>query len=215
MGKPITYPIIGRQIAPLFSGYAKGQEGVSVFDDIKDVVLDMVRIKQNLSRTLAKNSSPHLVTPASILVENDEGKVDINTQGMLLPMNQGDTAPFYLQWDTNAEAAKFQIEEHWKAYFALTSIPRMVFEPSTGSATSGESLKRMMFPFVSSLSKLAEANKSLIRQALVMYDNYLLANGLPRLVTTTPIIDIPYAKIFIDNEVSTNTPKEAEDERVD
>jgi hypothetical protein len=191
--------IIGRQVVPLFSGYAKGQEGVSIFDDIKDIVIDMVRIKQNLSRSLERNSSPHLAAPAAILVENEQGKVSVNTQGMLFPMNQGDTPPFYLQWDTNADAAKFQMEEHWKAYFALTSIPRMVFEPSaTGGATSGESLKRMLFPFISSLSKLREANKSLIRQSLVMYDNYLLVNGLKRLTNTTPEIDIPYANVFAD-----------------
>lgn len=213
-GTSIEKPIAGRQIAPLFSGYAKGQEGVSIFDDIKDVVIDMVRIKQNLSRSLAKNSSPHLVAPAGILTENEQGKIDINTQGMLFPIAQGDASPFYLQWDTNAEAAKFQMEEHWKAYFALTSIPRMVFEPSTGSATSGESLKRMMFPFVSSLAKLREANMSLIRQLLVIYDNYLLVNGMQRLTTTEPLIDIPYADIFLDN-ANVVEQKEDKDEQLD
>lgn len=199
--KSDTTSIDGRQIAPLFTGYAKGQEGVSVFDDIKDVVLDMVRIKQNLSRSLERNSSPHLVAPSNILVENDQGTIDINTQGMLFPLNQGDKKPFYLQWDTNSDAAKFQMEEHWKAYFALTSIPRMVFESSTGDSTSGESLKRMMFPFVSSLAKLREANISLILQLLVIYDNYLLTNGLKRLATTTPTVEIPYNKVFVDTEV--------------
>lgn len=215
IGKAVKTSIIGRQIVPLFSGYAKGQEGVSIFDDIKDIVIDMVRIKQNLSRTLERNSSPHLAAPAAIIVTDDEGKIHINTQGMLFPMNQGDEKPFYLQWDTNAEAAKFQMEEHWKAYFALTSIPRMAFEPSTGgNATSGESLKRMMFPFVSSLAKLREANKSLIRQLLVMYDNYLLSKGLPRLTTTEPIIEIPYTNIFIDSMDNTK-PEEDKDGSVD
>lgn len=214
----VKHSITGRQIAPLFSGYAKGQEGVSVFDDIKEVVFDMVRIKQNLSRSLERNSSPHLAAPSGILVDNGDGNIDINTQGMLFPMNVGDTAPFYLQWDTNADAAKFQMDEHWKAYFALTSIPRMVFEPSVGGgATSGESLKRMMFPFISSLAKLKESNISLIQQLLVIYDNYLLANGLQRLTTVTPEIDIPYAIIFLDtsNEVEDSTvpkaPQEDED----
>lgn len=201
VGDTTKTSIIGRQVAPLFTGYAKGQEGVSVFDDIKDIVIDMVRIKQNLSRSLEKNSSPHLAAPAGILVENDEGNVSINTQGMLFPLNQGDVAPFYLQWDTNAEAAKFQMEEHWKAYFALTSIPRMVFEPSTsGAGNSGIALKRMLFPFISSLAKLAESNKSLIRQLLVIYDNYLLSNGLQRITSTTPKIEIPYSDIFLDME---------------
>ncbi len=200
IGVTIVNMIVGRQIAPLYSGYAKGQEGVSVFDDIRDIVFDMVRIKQNLSRSLERNSSPHLAAPAAILVENDQGKVDINTSGMLFPLNPGDEKPFYLQWDTNADAAKFQMEEHWKAYFAMTSIPRMLFEPSTGSASSGEALKRMLFPFLSSLAKLKSANFVLIRQLLVMYDNYLLTKGLPRLPTTTPEILMDYDKIFVDTE---------------
>lgn len=215
IGKAVKTSIAGRQIVPLYAGYAKGQEGVSIFDDIKDIVIDMVRIKQNLSRSLERNSSPHLVAPESILVKNDKEKIEIKTQGMLFPLSQGDSNPFYLQWDTNADAAKFQMEEHWKAYFALTSIPRMAFEPSTGgNATSGESLKRMMFPFVSSLAKLREANKSLIRQLLVMYDNYLLSKGLPRLTTVTPEIEIPYANIFIDS-IDNELPKEVKDESVE
>lgn len=210
VGEPLIVSIVGRQVAPLYSGYAKGQEGVSVFDDIKDIVFDMVRIKQNLSKTLERNSSPHLVAPAGILVESEGGKIDINSDGMLFPMNAGDSAPFYLQWDTNADAAKFQMEEHWKAYFAMTSIPRMIFEPSTGGTTSGEALKRMIFPFISSLAKLRTANISLIRQLLVMYDNYLLANGLPRLTTTTPTITLNYEKLFEDVK-ETNNVKERGD----
>lgn len=208
IGKSLEVDIVGRQVVPLFTGYPKGQEGISVFDDIKDIVLDMVRIKQNLSRSLERNSSPHLAAPAGVLVENEAGNVEINTQGMLLPINKDDAKPFYLQWDTNSNAAQFQMEEHWKAYFATTSIPRMVFEPDSGggNATSGVSIKRMMFPFVSSLAKLAESNKSLIRQLLVMYDNYLLVNGIKRLPTTEPIIEIPYSNIFIDVTESTGKP---------
>jgi hypothetical protein len=212
VGNEVSTIIVGRQIAPLYSGYAKGQEGISVFDDIKDIVFDMVRIKQNLSRSLERNSSPHLAAPAAILVENEEGKVQINTSGMLFPLNPGDEKPFYLQWDTNSDAAKFQMEEHWKAYFALTSIPRMLFEPSIGSQSSGEALKRMMFPFLSSLAKLRTANYALIRQLLVMYDNYLLAHGQPRLPTTTPEILLDYDTIFMDADkaqaVSRVEPKE-------
>jgi len=215
VGATLSTIIVGRQIAPLYSGYAKGQEGVSIFDDIKDIIFDMVRIKQNLSRSLERNSSPHLAAPASILVENKQGNVEIDTQGMLFPMNAGDVSPFYLQWDTNADAAKFQMEEHWKAYFAITSIPRMMFEPSTGSASSGEALKRMLFPFLSSLAKLRTANYTLIRQLLVMYDNYLLAHGKPRLKTVTPTIALDYDKIFIDEqnikvEKETNTTEQEE-----
>lgn len=209
VGKVITLPIDGRQIAALYAGYAKGQEGVSVFDDIKDIVIDMVRIKQNLSKSLERNSNPHLAAPAGILVEDEQGTVKVNTQGMLFPMNPGDEKPFYLQWDTNAEAAKFQMEEHWKAYYATTSIPRMLFEPSIGGQTSGEALKRMLFPFLSVLSKLKTNNFALIRQLLVMYDNYLLVKGLPRLPTTTPTITMDYDKIFEDADLQ-NVPSEPE-----
>jgi len=190
--------IIGRQVSPLFNGYAKGQEGTSVFDDIKDTIIDMVRIKQNLSMSLQRNSRPHLVAPAAILQEDKNGKIDINTEGMLFPLNVGDEKPFYLQWDTNANAAKFQMDEHWKAYFSMTSIPRMLFEPSKGTAASGKALKRMLFPFVSALAKLKTNNKSLIRQMLVMYDNYLLSQGLPRLPSVDPTIEIEYEDIFKD-----------------
>lgn len=220
VGKVVTTKIAGRQIAPLYSGYAQGQEGVSVFDDIRDIVIDMVKLKSILSASVARNSRPHLVAPAGILVEDEDGKIAYNSEGMLFPVNPGDIKPFYLQWDTNADATKFLMEEHWKAYYAITSIPRMLFEPSTGIASSGEALKRMLFPFLSSLSKLRRANIALINQLLVMYDNYLLVNGLPRLKTVTPEIRMDYDKVFEDtnekkydsnNNLITDKSAEAQD----
>ena len=209
VGSPIKNKIVGRQVATLFNGYAKGQEGLSIFDDIKDIVVDMVRIKQSLSKSIERNSRPHLVAPASILTENANKNIDIDTNGMLFPVEPNDAAPFYLQWDTNAEASKFQIQEHWNSYFALTSIPKMIFDPSTGGMnTSGEALKRILFPFLSSLSKLRTANISLIKQLLVIYDNYLLANGLQRLETTAPEIEIPYDRIFEDTDTVIEPTKE-------
>lgn len=202
-----TTAIVGRQIAPLYAGYAQGQEGVSVFDDIKDIVIDMVRLKSILNASITKNSRPHLVAPEGVLVENDEGAININTTGMLFPIAQGDEKPYYLQWDTNAESTKFLMEEHWKTYFAITSIPRMIFEPAIGSTSSGEALKRMLFPFISSLAKLRRDNLVLINQLLVMYDNYLLSKGLARLTTVTPIVTMEYDRIFEDVDESRQARK--------
>jgi len=72
-------------------------------------------------------------------------------------------------------------------------------------------LKRMMFPFVSSLAKLREDNISLINQLLVIYDNYLLTKGLKRLATVSPKIELPYASIFLDVNTTVALTDEEQD----
>jgi len=194
------YPINIRQIAPLYNGYAKGQEGLSVFDDIKDIIVDMVKIKTSLSSSISRNSRPHLVGPAGILTKDeDTGLVSVDTEGMFFPLNQGDEKPYYLQWDTNASASQFQMEENWNAYFALTDIPKMVFGDSTGNAQSGEALRRVLFPFLSALSKLATENTTLVNMMLNMYNSFLRSQGSTQFNLQAVEISFNYDKIFEDN----------------
>ena len=214
IGEPVSEPrvieIEGRQVAPLFNGYAKGQLGVSAFTDIKGLIKDMVSTKRSLAKSIKRNSAPHLAAPAGILTDDENGEIDINTEGMLFPMNEGDISPFYLQWDTNAEAAKFQTEEAWKSYYILTSIPPILFEGGTGNAASGEALKRLMIPFLSSLYKMKQDNISLVKMMLMMLGNYQMKNGLPQIPQDEPEILFPYEKIFIDQinqpQVTDNDP---------
>ena len=190
--------IEGRQVAPLFNGYAKGQLGVSMFTDIKGVVKDMVSIKRKLSKSIQRNMNPHLAAPSGILSEKDDGKIEIDTDGMLFPLNQGDANPFYIQWDTEAVAAKFMTEEDWKSFYILTSIPPILFENQTSQSASGEALKRLMIPFLSSLYKMKQDNVSLVKMMLMMLGNYQMKNGLPQIPQEDPEILFPYEKIFID-----------------
>ena len=198
-GSAETYPISGRQAAPLFHGYVKTQQyGTSVFDDIAPIIVDMVRIKRKLSHAISKNARPHLVAPAGLLVENEQGKIDIQSRGMLLPVNPDDPEPKYLQWDTNFEAARYQIDEHWRMYHTITGIPSILFSTSTGGAVSGESLKRLMIPFLSNLAKSKQDNITLVKMMLTMKANWLLRNGMPQMPQEYPEIDFPYDEIFID-----------------
>jgi len=198
-GVIISSDIVGRQIATMFNGYNKGQEGLSMFDDIKDIVADMIKIKRVLSSTLEKNGRPHLVGSAGMLVE-DNGLTTLKKEGMFLPMEAGDNPPFYLQWDTNANAVKYQIDEHWQAFFAITAIPPIVFTESTGQATSGEALKRLIFPFLSVLAKQRQTNIIFTRDIFSMLDNYRFSKGMQRIDLTDLNIDFEYNKLFIDNE---------------
>lgn len=202
----VTIDIVGRQVATMFNGYNKGQEGLSMFDDIKDIVADMVKIKRTLSNTLDKNGRPHLCGSADMLVEQN-GVTTIKKEGMFLPMETGDNPPFYLQWDTNAEAAKYQISEHWAAFFAITAIPPIIFSENTGQATSGEALKRLIFPFLSVLAKQRQSNIIFTRDIFSLLDNYRHIAGMPRMSFETLNIDFEYNKLFIDNQNITDAPE--------
>ena len=202
-------PIEGRQVSPLFNGYAKGQLGVSMFTDITGVVADMVKNKRQLSKSIERNSSPHLAAPAGVLSETEDGVVDIDTEGMLFPMNQGDVAPFYLQWDNASEAVKFMTEEDWRSFFILSSVPMILFTQTTGAASSGEALRRLMIPFLSNLYKMKQDNIALVKMMLVMLGNYQMKNGLPQIPKEEPEIVFPYEKIFIDQ---TNLPADQQND---
>lgn len=198
-GVIVQSDIVGRQVATMFNGYNRGQEGLSMFDDIKDIVADMIKIKRTLSSTLENNGKPHLVGSGGMLVE-ENGLTTVKKDGMFLPMETGDNPPFYLQWDTNAEAVKYQIEEHWSSYFTITAIPPIIFTNSTGQSTSGEALKRLVFPFLSVLAKQRQTNLVFVRELLTMLDNFRLSKGMPRIKTDEVVIQFEYDKIFIDNE---------------
>lgn len=198
-GVAVSSDIVGRQVATMFNGYNKGQEGLSMFDDIKDIVADMIKIKRTLSITLEKNGRPHLVGSANMLVEIN-GITTVKKEGMFLPMEAGDNPPFYLQWDTNAEAAKYQIDEHWTTFFAITAIPPIVFTDSTGQATSGEALKRLIFPFLSVLAKQRQTNIIFVKDIFSMLDNYRFSQGMQRIDLVDLNIDFEYNKLFIDDQ---------------
>jgi len=198
-GDMVSSKIIGRQVATMFNGYNKGQEGLSMFDDIKDIVADMIKIKRTLSKTLENNGSPHLVGSADMLVE-ENGITTLKKDGMFLPMEVGDNQPFYLQWDTNAEAIKYQIDEHWKLFFIITAIPPIIFTDSTGQSTSGEALKRLIFPFLSVLAKQSRTNVVFVRDIMLMIDNWRLSQGMTRFSINDLVVQFEYDKIFIENE---------------
>lgn len=200
-GVMVSSDIVGRQVATMFNGYNKGQEGLSMFDDIKDIVADMIKIKRVLSATLEQNGKPHLVGSAGMLVESN-GLTTLKKEGMFLPMETGDNSPFYLQWDTNANAVKYQVDEHWSSFFAITAIPPIVFTDSTGQATSGEALKRLIFPFLSVLAKQRQTNIIFVRDMFSMLDNYRFSQGMSRINLTDLNIDFEYNKLFIDNEAT-------------
>lgn len=217
VGDIVEIDIIGRQAAPLFHGYSRGQLGTSVFDDIRDIVGDMIRIKERLSFSISQNARPHLCLPSGVIDESG-GTVQVNPKGMMIPLNQGDPTPFYLQWDTNADASKFQIDEHWQTYFNLTAIPPILFNDSQSAPTSGEALKRLMIPFISNLAKTRRDNIVLLQSLLIMLANRQIATGTPQLPAEEPDIDLPYEDIFLDmtnqeSNQATIGQEEAGDER--
>ncbi len=191
--------IAGIQVATLTNGYSYGENGISVFDDIKGIVGELNDIKIRVSASIKKNQDPHLVLPTGVFDETDNKKIDIDSKGMGIPVEKDDVAPYYLQWDSKQETVKFQTSELWKAFYISTGIPDIFFttDRKTG-VISGNGLRKIMIPFLGNLNKMRSDNVRLVNMLLVMMDNSRLVRGLPRMPAEKPDIVFDYDTIFVD-----------------
>ena len=130
---------------------------VSMFDDMKSSVGAISRDVGRLDRVLERNANPHLYGPDGMLQVDDIGRVTIDSEGMFLPMQDGDTQPGYLSWDSDIEAQKFDYAAHERTALVMAGLSPILFDPTllTG-ALSGVSLRRTLIPFYAKLLHLSQ-----------------------------------------------------------
>ena len=143
----------------------------SIFEDIKDPTAQVGRIATNTARVLKRNANPHLYGPDTMLMKDEKGKVQINSDGMFLPVQQGDVPPGYLQWDSKTDAAKWQHDVCMNAIFAMSGLSPVLFDPGIQTGTlTGVALRRSMLPFVSRLDHYARINDRAIEKILMVWN---------------------------------------------
>ena len=200
-----SYPDrVGRQCLPFFNGYAQPDQGISMFEDMKTSVGEIVALLSRLSNTIKRNLRPHLAGPDGMLaVDEVTGKRTLDVRGQFLPLQDGDQKPFYLQWDSKIEAVDKDYQYHLDHVFMMTGLSRVLFEPQFGSGTiSGSSLQRFLIPFVSKLNTMREANRLEIIELLMLLNRNRATLGL-EVVSLDPMnikIEWPYEALFMDEE---------------
>lgn len=152
----------------IHNGYVERFSGQSAYDFIKGNVTEIVKRYQELSGTLSRNSRPHLYGPVNAIQTDANGRRTINADGHYFPLQQGDIAPGYLQWDTDLEAVTKNINFQQEEIFLQTGLSRLIFEQSRDSVQnlSGSALRRLLIPLKSKLNMMRRLNERLIRNAL-------------------------------------------------
>jgi hypothetical protein len=215
-GDNLTIKTNGKMVSAIFKGMQNGQSGESAYNNVKDIVSDIMKSRFGLSNVIRKNINPHLSLPASVLkgeVDGDGTKVvKISEEGMAIPMQKDDAQPSYIQWESKVESVKYQTDQNRKDFYMLTSIPPIMFEGNvSGQASSGEALRRLMIPFVSNLNGIAENNVKLIKSFYKMLQNAQLTAGKKRTYPDVAKVEFHYKDIFEDKE-GNNRQKGANDE---
>ena len=172
-------PRQGRQTVRLFHGYHDTEEGLSLMTDIVENVSEITSVLGLLSQNISRNSRPHLFGPDGMLQLDEKGNVELDVQGQFLPVTAGEVLPGYLQWDSQVEAVRQDLDFHFKTIFAMTGLPPTFFDTSvrTGVLT-GVALRRLFTPFLSKAYYLQQAFQRGIVDLLELWNGNRAANGM-------------------------------------
>lgn len=133
--------------------------GMDDYDDLGSIISELeVRVGQ-IARILDKHSDPNMYGPAGALEENPTtGEITFQGGGKFFPLGEGDTAPGYMIWDGQLNAAFKQIELLMEQLYTLSETSTAAFgNLKAGMAESGSALKRLM------MAPLAKTNRIRMR----------------------------------------------------
>ena len=159
---------IGRQIRTLSTTV----DSTSIFDNMKPSVASMSKDVARLDRTLERNSNPHLYGPEGMLEKDAAtGQFRIDPEGMFFPLEEDDQVPGYTQWRSEIEALEWDFNNHERTALVQAALSPLLFDPAQETnALSGVSLRRTLLPTWARLLRLRDANNSLLRQLVMLWN---------------------------------------------
>ena len=176
-------------------------ERASVYDLIKGPLGQMSRANTAVAKNINRNSHPHLYGPDTMLARDEAGRVNIDNEGMFLPLVQGDEKPGYLHWDSNILSTKWSYEENEALFFSFTGLSKLIFSNAINTgALSGIALRRSLIPFISTLNRYGnEAINAIKSMVILMNENRRVIGDeyfemTPQDITVT----LNYDKVFQD-----------------
>ncbi len=159
---------VGRQVVSL----EHNSDLRSIFDDVKEPLLQANRVAISVAKTLKRNLSPHLYGSDSMLIRDEAGQVEIKTDGMFLPLQQGDMPPGYLQWDSHIEAARWDYDKNIETALVLAGLSIAIFDANIRiGVLSGVAMRRIIAPFLARLGHYARINETAIVSVLRIWNN--------------------------------------------
>ena len=143
----------------------------AMLDDMKAGVGEISRMLTNLSMTLQRNSNPHMAGPSGALNIDDQGRAEIDPEGMYIPVEEGERNPQYIVWDPGISALEWAYKQSERNALTAVGLSDAIFDPGTfGGTLSGAALRRVLLPFVGKLETIANVNDDALIAMLHLYN---------------------------------------------
>ena len=163
-----------------------GFYGVSLFEDITEWVKEIHVRESAVSRVLDKQSAPHLVVHEDAYETMADNKVNVDREGMIIPVFDGQTiSPQYLTWDARLDAQDKAIKRCESRILTNARIAPILNsdDMKTSSVTSGAALRRLALPTVNTIREIRqEMNRAISNvlsdQARLFYGSSLAAKDI-------------------------------------
>ena len=160
-------------VIPVTEG--QGIYGRSDFVNIEEYVAELHRRESSVSLALDKQANPHLAVPEGVLEVNEDGTVQVSTEGMAIPVPEGAVAPSYIIWDAEFSAQDKAIDRAERRILRFSKIAPILLQVGDNprSVLSGNALRRLAVPTVNRIrlirERLTEAIKTTIVGAFYLF----------------------------------------------
>ena len=159
LGNLLNSQPLPRRTGPQHVTFAFNKDRLSQYDAMKVHVGEAGNALTALSRTISRNSAPHMYGPPNMLEKDSNGNYEINVAGMFLPIEDGDERPGYLQWDSSIEALSWDYEVSFRLAITQAGLASPIFAPDIRSGTilTGPALKLLLLNTFSLTERIKQA----------------------------------------------------------
>ena len=169
IGAPLTEVGDGKAGMPQEVVIGEGFYGVSFFENITDWVREIHVRESAVSRVLDKQAAPHLVMHEDAYETMQNGKVNVDTDGMIIPIFDGQTLPpAYITWDASLDAQDKAIKRAESRILTNARISPILNsdDMKTSSVTSGAALRRLALPTVNTIREIRQEINRAVKNVL-------------------------------------------------
>ena len=123
--------------------------GQSAFPIITTQVQELHRLESFVSASMERHSDPHLAMAESSIQRDDQDRPVVDTRGMVIPIQDNEPEPKYVQYELDFEAMEIAIVRMRANIYLLSSIMPSLLESQENTNNipmSGAALARLAVP---------------------------------------------------------------------
>ena len=156
-----------------------GIYGESEYDDMRSPLNELNKRESGIAAALDKHNNPHLAVPEGALKTDENGRVVVSAEGMVLPVPEGSRPPSYVMWDAKFGAHTESIERMQSRVLIMSAISPVLVDPekNSGNIASSVALRRLAMLTVSRIRTFRTIFEEAFKDAIVGALSMQGANG--------------------------------------